>query len=62
MASYKKNAHGLKNSVNKYRNINGVYYTSWAINRNEFDQEIATAKDKNLKTIIINNELYREVK
>lgn len=60
--NYTKNAHGFKNSVNKYRNINGIQYEQWTHWAEDFPEEKRKAKELGLKYKVIAGELFREVK
>jgi uncharacterized protein YjdB len=56
------NQNKVKNSSNKYRNIDGIYYEHWTSDESVFKEESKIAILNNLKYKIINNEFYREVK
>jgi hypothetical protein len=58
--AFKQNSHGIKNSNEKYRNIQGVHYINWTFDTTIFDEEIQKAKAKKIKKKIIDNELYIE--
>ena len=60
--SYTKNSSGYKNSCEKYRNIKGIKYQQWTFHKSEFKEEKTKAKKLGLKTIVIQGELFREVK
>lgn len=53
---------GLKQSSDQYRNIKGIHYTLFTSDPSIFCQVKKESKDKGLKTIVISNQLYIEVK
>lgn len=60
--SFKFNNNGVKDSIDQYRNINGVHYICWTWDNAIFDEEKRKAQELGLKCRIIKGELYREVK
>lgn len=58
----KRNALGVKDSINQYRNIGGVFFRCWTSDPSTFEAERTEAKRLGLKTRMINGELYREEK
>ena len=54
------NQHGVKDSINMYRNIKGVFYIQQTSDQNLFTEERKKAKEKGLKTRIIAGELFVE--
>lgn len=57
---YKLNKHGIKDSCDQYRNINGIYFEHWTSNNAIFEEEKVKAKRLGLKCRVIKGELYRE--
>jgi hypothetical protein len=56
------NQNGVKDSLNMYRNIKGIYYQQWTCDNTIFEEEKKKAKELGLKCRLINGELFREVK
>lgn len=52
----------LKESIDQYRNIKGIYFEMWTAAYHDFEQEIKEAKRLGLKYRIIDGQFYRERK
>jgi hypothetical protein len=62
MEPYHKNSSGFKNSCEKYRIIAGVRFIQWSHDASQFAALRAKADLQELKTRIIDGELYVEDK
>lgn len=57
----RRNASGVKDSCDQYRNIGGVRFECWTADSAEFYRERKEAKALGLRTRMIDGQLYREV-
>ena len=53
-----RNAHNLKDSVNKYRNVKGIKYIQWAWQSDDITKYKAIAKAKNISVRTFDGELF----
>jgi len=60
--SNNRNKHGVKDSCNQYRNINGVFYECYATDPCNFEAAIKECNELGLKYKIIKTQLFRERK